>query len=114
MTKQYIQADKNKTGGYNATEVSEKLNKLLSRYEYGDVRNEEFQIWEYPSGKIHQVVAKQFTKMNPDDYSSPNPDMWVPELKYIKTDEDTVNSGYRLLNTHLEKRGFLRRIFRGL
>lgn len=96
----YIQADRVADGSYAATEASCDFNDLLSNYEYGDVIAAEYQMWEYPSGKKYEVIAKTFTDhIDTDDFSTPNRRRWIPVINYIETDQEQVRVGYERLRS---------------
>lgn len=98
MKKIYIQADRVATGDYVATEASHDINNLLFNYEYGDVVAEEYQIWEYPSGRKYKVTADTFVDhIEEDDFSTPDSKKWLPVIDYVSTDKVQVKAGYERL-----------------
>jgi hypothetical protein len=95
----YIFATKDKKGGYKAEEIApteQIIGDLLSGTEYGDVKEGEIQVWEYPSGKLFAVkpdreVAEQ------DYYSIASKDLWLPVLEEISEDKAKVRAAYTSL-----------------
>jgi hypothetical protein len=89
----FIQADRQHDGSYVATELAEVLDELLQSYEYGDVFEEEYQIWEHPSGKVYKVVPDRSVDKK-HYYSSPAKDIWLPRLEEVRTDVEMVKRAY--------------------
>src|SRR3954467_9325797 len=96
-TKYFIQADKQTNGNYSPTEISQDLDRLLYNYEYGDVVKQEYQIWEYPSGKISHVVSDR--KVDDDNYyAGPSEKIWLPKLDQFKVDVEKVAEAYKTMS----------------
>lgn len=93
----YLLAEKNSSKHtFDPTELllSQKdLDKQLWSLEYGDIAGGIFQVWEYPSGKIYNVVSDRELKGDKykDYYGTPDPGIWQPKLVYIRTDKDLVS-----------------------
>ncbi len=97
-TKVYIQADRQLNGDYVPTEVSSSLNRLAENFEYYDVVEGEYQIWEYPSGKIYAV--KPSAKVTEDHlWSLASPDTWLPRLALVGVNKEAVEEAYKRLST---------------
>lgn len=96
MKKIYIFADRVQNGEYNGSELSSSLDTALDGLEYGDVATKQFQVWEYPSGKIYDIVPDRYS-LSEDDYSGSDPDIWLPKLEYARTDEKLVFQEYKRL-----------------
>ena len=96
----YIQADKNIDGSYSPTEISANLSLLLESYEYGDVAEGNFQVWEYLSGDIYQIEVDR--TLNEAQYytTSWTTDgvKWKPVLRNISNDQDKVKQAYAYLS----------------
>lgn len=95
--KSYIQADKLKDGSFYATEVFNNLEDHSNHWEYGDVHDGEYQIWEYPSGKIFSVRVDREV-IESQHWSLPHPERWQPILELIETDSKRVRSAYDRLS----------------
>ena len=83
-------------GKFYPEHIIHNLDSEFSRLEYGDVYEGEYQIWEYPSGKMFQIESDRIVKDN-NYWSSPNADLWIPILKQIKVDKKIVNEALTLL-----------------
>lgn len=91
--------------------IIEDLQSNLADLEYGDVFEGEYQIWEYPSGKIYRITADREVQ-NKNYYSPPNSPLWMPLLEEIGIDRDRVANAYKLLNKPPSHDNFFRRIRR--
>lgn len=69
---------------------------ILDTVEYADTP--ECQIWEYPSGKIFNIVPDREVEEK-DLYSVPSQDKWLPTLAYDHMDVDKVSRAFM----HLRK-----------
>lgn len=101
----YIQADKASDNSYNATEIVQlDAERSFWNLEYGDVVKGNYQIWEYPSGKIYTVTTDRELegKEYEDYYGMPNSDIWLPVLTYKKTDQPLVSAEYHRLKNVLK------------
>lgn len=96
MKKKYLFADKTKNNSYLASEIFTELNNKLWDLEYGDVIAGQYQIWEYPSGKVFDIESDR-NNLRSDDYSTPDPEHWLPRLKLVAVDKGLVNSSYEHL-----------------
>lgn len=94
IKKYYIQADLY-NGEYDPTEISESLEKLTSNFEYGDVAEDNYQIWVFPSGEIYKVIAD--TTVSDKAYYSIAGSGWNPKLIQIGTNKALVNQAYKTL-----------------
>lgn len=92
MNKVYIFAEKNDEGNFDANEISDSISSLLENLEYGDVAANQFQVWEYPSGKIYNIVSDR--ELPYDDYSTPSQQRWLPKLSEMGSDLIKVESAF--------------------
>ncbi len=113
----YILADKTKQGDYYGSEIVDKgLERYMESFEYGDIAEHEVQIWEYPAGKIYDVVPDRKVS-NADYYTTPYTSrgtMWLPKLVEIATDKNRVAEAYERLMNPPKRDGVLRRLGRRL
>ncbi len=111
----FASADKNHDGFY-PEEIIENLNKFYDGLEYGDVAEGEYQIWEYPSGKIFDIKSDR--EVSKDEYyTTPyttKGTMWLPKLVEVEEDKEKVREVYDRLNQSSQdnESGLLRRLFR--
>jgi hypothetical protein len=96
MKKMYIFADRVQDGEYYGSELDSSLDTVLDGLEYGDVATKQFQVWEYPSGKIYDIVPDRYA-LSEDNYSVSDPDVWLPKLEYRRTDEELIFREYKRL-----------------
>ncbi len=99
-TKLYLHAEKQDGGHYVASQIIENLDEWTGNYEYGDVREDEYQVWEYPSGKIYSVVSDREVDKK-QYYATPfstHGTVWLPQLKLLGVDVDKVRSAYQKLH----------------
>lgn len=75
------------------------LNECTDGIEYVDVVREDYQIWEYPSGKIFSVKSNKKLKGS-DEFKVPGKDSWQPVYKLLKTDEKLVSELYEKIKEH--------------
>lgn len=69
-------------------------------FEYADVVRGEYQVWEYPSGKIYDVVPDRQLGDNEHQYSTPFTSkgiVWLPILKEAGIDTGKVSEAYAQL-----------------
>ena len=80
--------------------IVEDLHNELANLEYGDVADGDYQVWEYPSGKIFQITSDR--EVDDDNfYSTPYTSkgtIWEPQLTEIFTDQAKVHEAYRKLS----------------
>jgi hypothetical protein len=82
---------------YNGEYVAERLIKNqerdFDRLEYGDVKENKFQIWEYPSGKIFLIASD---RKIPEEkyYSHRDKNVWQPTLVHIATNKKMVEKAF--------------------
>src|SRR5262249_39684189 len=91
---------------YEPEEIITNLKEFYSGLEYGDVAEGEYQVWEFPSGTIYDVVPdrevdKQHYYTVP--YTSSGT-VWLPQLKKVGTDSNRVATAYHDLEQHLKSR----------
>ena len=108
MEKTYIFADKLQDDEYHGSELSPQFETMLDGLEYGDVVTKEFQIWEYPSGKIFDIIPDR-TTLPTDDYSSASVNTWLPKLVEKDVDQKKVMDAYDDLMSRPERISFFRR-----
>ena len=99
MTK-YILADRADDGQYYGSEILESdPQDFLAEFEYGDVVNNMFQIWEYPSGVIYQL--KPDRKVDDKHYfSTPYSSrgtIWEPLMIQIAIEKDKVDKAFNTI-----------------
>ena len=82
---------------YHPEHIIQDLESEFDRLEYGDVLEGEFQVWEYPSGKIYKIEPDRKV---PDDkyYSSRSSSLWSPKLTEIEVDKRKVSEAYEQLS----------------
>jgi hypothetical protein len=97
MKSAYLHCEKYK-GKYKPYELSDNLDDIYSTYEYGDVAEGEYQIWEYPSGKIFQIKPDREVE-DKYYYSSPDKIIWWPVLHLLELDVERVTEAYRKLSS---------------
>lgn len=95
-------------GEFYAETIIDDLESRLSGLEYGDVYEGEYQIWEYPSGKIFKIVPDR--KVDDKDYCSvpytTKGTLWLPKLTLLKTNKDKVEEAYKRLSNPPKKQSF--------
>ena len=95
MNEVKIFCTKDKKGNYYGEHISDKLQDDLLNLEYGDVASAEFQVWEYPSGKIYDILPDRHL---PDgNFSTPSKEEWLPILQYRSSDIGMVQKAYKTL-----------------
>src|SRR4051812_34000136 len=90
-----ILASKDNNGKYVATSILDNSDPY-SNLEYGDVREQEYQVWVYPSGAIYTMEADREVSQH-DYYSTPYASSgvkWLPKLTIISKDEQIVSESY--------------------
>lgn len=108
---------KSKNGSYYAEEIVNDLEDFYSGLEYGDVTKGEYQLWEYPSGKIFRIEPDREVAEK-DHYSTPysgNKTVWEPKLVLLDTEQKRVKEIYEKLSSPQNERSLfekLRGIFR--
>jgi hypothetical protein len=90
----YFLADRNDDGTYSRTGLYSDIDYLFGGLEYGDVFEGNYQIWEFPSGKISMLKPDREVPKD-DYYAAPYKDYWLPILEYIKTDKQKVTQAVR-------------------
>lgn len=88
-------------GDFFAERIIDDLDSALSRLEYGDVLEGEYQIWEYPSGKLFNITPDKEVEEK-DYYSTPNTNTgvkWLPKLMISSTDKNKVAEAYKRLSS---------------
>jgi hypothetical protein len=112
MNKIYLHADRSSDDRYTATKIlNGKLDNHIWGFEYGDVAEAEYQIWEYPSGKIFQVIPDRKVSKN-NYYAPPDKGLWLPVLKEIGTDVNRVTEGYKYLSSLPPRKSLIARLKR--
>jgi hypothetical protein len=117
--KEPISADKiNRTvscidGTYYAEKIIEDIERFYDGLEYGDVSKGEYQIWEYPSGRIFRIDPDR--EVDEKNYYSvrytTKGTIWLPKLRLVKTDKQRVEEIFSFLSiTHSKKRSLLERL----
>jgi hypothetical protein len=92
--------------------IVDDLDMLFSDLEYGDVFEGNYQIWEYPSGKINKIESDRKVD-DKNYYSTPYTDkgtIWLPKLSLIRTDKDKVADAYDKLKNTPKKKSLLQRV----
>ncbi len=94
---------------YWPDEFDETLENIYNSLEYGDVFEDQYQIWEYPSGKIYKIepdrkVADKYY------YTPPHVDLWEPTLIQIGIDKQRVEEAYESLTKRLKKQSFFNQL----
>ena len=89
-------------GEYVAETIYPDQEDAIDGLEYFDVANGEYQIWEYPSGKIYSVKSDR--ELGPDEnvYSTSHTNkgtVWLPVLDEIGIDSDKVKQAYESLSS---------------
>ena len=106
-------ACKNDDGSYSAEHImKDGTQDDLSGLEYGDVAENEYQIWEYPSGKMYDIKSDRPVASD-NYYAGPYSTrgiVWLPILVYVKTDPEYVNKEYFRLSSYVSKPSLLHRL----
>lgn len=102
MKNKYIFAYKFK-GKFHPERLIDDWENHLTSIEYGDVVEGQYQIWEYPSGKIYILKADRRLDIK-DYYSVPTSGLWKPVLETIKEDKESVDAAYMRLTTDSNKK----------
>lgn len=103
---------KTKAGSYYAEGIIENLEERYAGLEYGDVAKGEYQLWEYPSGKIFQIESDRAVAEN-DHYSTPyvgDRTVWLPKLVLQGTEREKVNAIYKWLSTPQKKKSLFEKL----
>ncbi|MGH7196944.1 MAG: hypothetical protein ACREGJ_04260 [Candidatus Saccharimonadales bacterium] len=116
MEKVYIHAERVAKGGgeFQGFEFSGDLEQIIDGYEYGDVAEGNYQIWEYPSGKIFRVEPDREVGEK-DYYTVPHTTkgiMWLPRLVEIDENRQMVESEYKRLTSLPVKKSLWQRVFK--
>lgn len=95
-------------GEFYAETIIDDLESRLSGLEYGDVYEGEYQIWEYPSGKIFNIepdrkVDDKYYYYVPYNTSGT---IWLPKLTLLKTDKERVQEAYKQFSSIPKKQSF--------
>jgi hypothetical protein len=72
---------------------------VLWNLEYGDVARGDYQLWQYPSGKVYEIAADRTVVRLDEQYSTPRDDLWLPKLREIKEDRAQVTEAYRRMES---------------
>ena len=85
---------------FHPESIIEDLESRLYGLEYRDVFEGEYQIWEYPSGKIFNIEPDR--KVDDKDYTSvpytSKGIIWLPKLTLVETDRKKVTVAYEKLS----------------
>lgn len=86
-------------GEWHPEHLIENLEDSLDGLEYTDVKNGEYQVWEWPSGDIYALVADR--EVDPGkEYSTQygnDGENWKVVIKKIETDKKKVNEAISTL-----------------
>lgn len=95
----YILAARVADGTFKPQEIAQTKEGLCSSLEYGDVREHEYQLWEYPSGRMMWIESDR--KVDEKHYyATPygkDQEVWLPILKDIGVNEAGVRKAYEQL-----------------
>lgn len=111
--KQYMLAEEYTEQGFWPDSVEQSLDDMFNSLEYGDVYEGDYQVWEYPSGKVYEITPDR----NVADkyyYSPPSDDLWEPVLTEIGVDKQRVAEAYKKLTSRPKKLSFIQRFKRRL
>lgn len=81
-------------------EVISDLETFYAGLEYGDVIRGEYQLWEYPKGRIFDIVSDRELE-DDNDYATPYGHkgiVWLPRLVQIGENKDKVAQAYASLS----------------
>lgn len=84
--------------GYVAESVDINWEETLSSLEYQDVKDGEYQLWEYPSGKIFSIVPDRELDEDQNQYSTPyttKGTIWLPILVEADRNKEKVAAAYQ-------------------
>lgn len=111
--KQFIIAERSSDDKYDPEGLEATWEKIYEGLEYGDVYEGNYQIWEYPSGKIFKMEPDRKVEVR-NYYSTPHNTLWLPKLTLLETDKKKVEGAYiRLSNVgKMRKRSLISRIKR--
>lgn len=91
----------NKYGNeYLPERLIEDWDEEIDGFEYADVARGEYQVWEYPSGKIYDVVPDRRLDEDANQYSTPYTSqgtVWLPVLNEVGVDVAKVSEAYSQL-----------------
>ena len=105
-----IFASKDKEGVYRPEEIISDWEHFHSGFEYGDVKESEYQVWEYPSGKIFDIIPDREVNDEKEYYTTPyttEGTMWLPKLEEAGIDTKKVTAAYIHLKNHKKGRSTL-------
>jgi hypothetical protein len=97
----YILAERVADGTFKPQEVAQTQEDLYSSLEYGDVREHEYQLWEYPSGRMMWIEPDRKVDER-HYYATPygkDREIWLPILKDIGINEAGVSEAYEQLTS---------------
>jgi len=98
----FIHAEKVSGNEYTAYELHDSIKAITNNYEYGDVYEGKYQIWEHPSGTIFKIVTDRKVADN-DYYSDPDKGLWLPKIVKTGIDSQKVTEAYeRLISSPME------------
>ena len=75
------------------------LEDSVSSLKYWALNEEQYQVWEYPSGKIFELAANKQLD-DKDDSSFPSPETWQPVFKPVEEDKSRVIELYEAIKAN--------------
>jgi len=87
-------------GEYTPEEIVDNPEDQYAGLEYDDVKKGEYQLWEYPSGKIFNIDPDRQLTSGQNQYSTPyssSGTVWLPKLVETGLDKEKVSKAYRHL-----------------
>ena len=89
--------------------IIDDLEESLQVIEYYQVEDgDNYQIWEYPSGKIYKIEPDR--KVEDKDAASPPGKLWMPKLTLLETDKGKVKKAYEDFMNVPEKKSLIQKI----
>lgn len=76
------------------------IDKDLDNLEYADVKDNSYQLWQWPSGDIFAIVPDREVESG-KEYSVPYDDsgtVWLPTLEKIASDKEKVDKALEKFN----------------
>ena len=109
IKKQFMLADRISGEKYYPSELESTWEKIYESFEYGDVFEGAYQLWEYPTGKIFKIEPDRKVT-DKDYYSSPHSTLWLPKLTLLTTDKMKVTEAYEKLSRPPKNTSFIQKL----
>lgn len=96
MNKTYILATKGHDNVFYPSDIGRDLSSYAENLEYADVAVGNYQLWEYPSGRLFLIVPDRKVDEK-DQYATPfnrRGAVWLPQLNELGIDEAKVSDAF--------------------